>query len=118
LLAEIGIAPTDRPAVRALLAEEDPDIVVAACKLLTVSAEPTDRCMSAQRLLAMLPVAGWHLQDDIEVCLTALAPECWPLFEDALTRHLAQPQEQGVRDGALHTLLRVKRRLEANEYEQ
>jgi hypothetical protein len=43
LLAEIGIAPEDRPAVRSLLAEEDPDIVVAACKLLAVSAESTDR---------------------------------------------------------------------------
>jgi hypothetical protein len=47
----------------------------------------------------------------------ALAPECWPLVEDALARRLAQPQEQQLYDGALYALLRVKRHLEAIEYE-
>jgi hypothetical protein len=47
-------------AARLLLAEEDPDIVVATCQLLTVSAEYTDRSMSAKRLLEMLPSDSWR----------------------------------------------------------
>jgi hypothetical protein len=119
LLAEIGIAPEDRPVVRPLLAEEDPDIVVAACKLLIVSAAPpTDRRLIARRLLEILPTAGWHLQDEIGACLVALGPECWPMVEDAIARRLAQTQEQCVQGAVAHALLRVKRHLEASGYAQ
>lgn len=116
LLAEIGMAPDEGHAVRPLLAEADPDIVVAACKLL-VSAASTDRSLSAQRLLTLLPTAGWHLQDDIEACLVALAPECLSPLADDIARRLAQPQEQRLHDRALRALQRVKHRLEASAHE-
>ncbi len=115
LLAEMGIAAEDAPALRPLADSADPELVVGAVRLVAPFAAPGERFLLARRLLEVLYAAGWFLQDDIETCLMLLEGAARKLVDDQVRQRMHLPAEERAADSALHTLLRVQRRLGGKE---
>jgi HEAT repeat protein len=109
LLAEGGISPQDQAALRPLLSNMDPEIVVRTSQLLAPGAGPEDRSTIAHRLIEVLPSADWFLHQDIEGCLISMFDQAAPAIEREMSRRMALPERERVADPALRVLLRVRR---------
>jgi len=115
LLAEIGVTHHDWCALRPLLDEEDPDLVVAVARLALTAGDNKDRMSAARRLLEVLPSADWYLQEEIEDCLVGIYRESGPVLEETIERLASRPDGRLVSDRVVRTLLRVRKRVVDSE---
>jgi hypothetical protein len=109
VLARLGAAPADWPALRPLTADEDHEIAVRACSFAVQLAAPGEFPAIAARLIELSALAPWDLLDDIAASLTVLFPHVRPAIELEITRRLQAPPAARLRDQTLRILLRVRR---------
>jgi hypothetical protein len=114
LLGEIGVSSQDKPVLRTLLRDADPEIVAGAARLLAPHATGEDRSLIAERLIEVLPSADWFLYEDIENCLvmSACSTNAKSKIERKMSQRMALPEKERALDPALRVLLRVVRRVE------
>ncbi len=107
LLAEGEPEPVDWPALRPLLLESDPGLVVAAARLAVKIGPPDDRRLAAARLLFLSAAAPWPLSVDVEDCLVDLCPEASDLVGEEIGRRSTSPVPRQAFDVGLALLRRV-----------
>lgn len=112
LLNGIGIAPQHWQTLRRLLDEPDEELVVGASKLGMSIASREDRRAISHRLIGLVALAPWHLQEDIEDILTALKDESAGEIAGEVAQRNKQPEDLRARDERLRALLRIQRRFE------
>ena len=110
LLAEMGVEPRHWAELRAILRDEDPEIVARIAQIAAAVADSADRRAAAGKLIAILGRVPWHLAKEAETALVTLAPESWPAIEAELNRRSANPRRAG--DEVLRLLLRVEATLQ------
>jgi hypothetical protein len=74
LLAAIGVPAIWWPALRPLIDEHHPEIVVAASRLAAATAPIKDKNVTLRKLLKILPETDWFLQAEVEALLVQLDP--------------------------------------------
>ncbi len=69
LLVQTGVRSSEWPALRRIMEDQDPKLMVLACELCLACAPNTDRREAIVRLRRLLPSADLPLRLDIEQCL-------------------------------------------------
>jgi hypothetical protein len=90
LLAD-GSDTVDWLAVRPLLLEDDPALVVRASRVAARTAPPHDQRLAASRLMELAGTAGSVASVDIEDCLVDLYPQATDLVEQEVARRSMAP---------------------------
>lgn len=70
-LLQTGMPRKTWAALRDLIDDRDPKIVVLACKICLLRGPASERTRAIRRLISLLPQVDWMLQDDIENGLVA-----------------------------------------------
>jgi hypothetical protein len=112
LLAEMGVSADQWPALRPLMNETDPAILVAVSRIAAQAGGAEDRAIAGRRLIAALQSADWFYQGEIENCLIELFDDVQPALEEEITRRKRLLGKEPTFDPLLGILLRVKRRVE------
>jgi HEAT repeat protein len=113
ILADMGIPAGRWPALRPLLDDADPRIIVAASRIAVGMAEARgDGAKIVKRLFDLLGSADWSLQPDIEQLLVCLFDEAKPLLENEIERRGRVLEGEHGWDPVLLSLLRVRRQAE------
>jgi HEAT repeat protein len=110
VLASIGAAPTDWPALRGLLRDQDPEIVALCGSLAVQAGVGADREEIIRRLIEAGADAPWFVQEDIADALVAWFDDARPAIEAEIARRMGKPEAERVQDRLLRLLLHVARR--------
>jgi len=97
---------TSWAALRVILHEHDPELLVRIAQIASAVADSAGRFTAATKLVDILAGMSWYLVKDTEMALAALAPESLLPIEAELRRRSSHPL--GAGDEALRLLLRLE----------
>ena len=114
LLTEKGVTAVDWPRLAALQHEKDAQIAITACEICLEVADENEKITAIERLIELLPAAGWSLSADIEDCLAKHYAIAKGLVEKAL-QSFPQPPDAGTEEYLTwRSLMRIKTAAEAS----
>ena len=108
ILADTGLGNQSWNTLRPLLDERDLEIVVHAAKVAVATGSESEKKVTVDALLRVLPEAPWYLRDDLANFIKSLYAFGASQIEQEIARRMAQPSHVRAADGALILLLRVR----------
>jgi hypothetical protein len=111
ILSESRIGAEGWPGLKALLDEDDAELVIHAAKLADKLAPASDKKYAIGALLRVLPQTPWYVREEAAECLVAFYHLGEAMIEDEIARLSKDSQRKRGIDNDLLTLQRVRRQL-------
>jgi hypothetical protein len=108
LLSNLQVEPSQWAALRFLLDEKDPELVIHAAKMAALLAPDAEKLHAAENVLRVLPESPWYVKEEATKCLEALYVWAKPLVENEIQRRSQASPLKRASDATLLTLLRLR----------
>jgi hypothetical protein len=108
ILADLRLCERDWVKLRHLLEEVDPDIVITAARIGLDTAPVPDKCRAIQRMIEMLPPAGWFLRSEASAALADHFDISREAIEDEVARRSKVDRKQQSLDVVLRLLVNIR----------
>jgi len=108
LLCKIGMPPEYWPVLKVLIHDPDEEVFVCIARLGLKLAAKEDRASIAKRILGLLALAPWYLQEDIEEILVQVGSEAAGDIDGEILQRMKQTEGIRAADTRLYALTKVR----------